>query len=279
MSIIARRHVETREVLSEIRTIVFASYDAYMAHRGDGEFLQPIPLTEDVSARLTENYRSLRKGASHQHIRDEILSSARLDICPYCSVTNVDGVDHVLPVALYPEFSVLAHNLVPSCERCNRSKGLTCFAKDGTNLLHPYFEAFPADEMLRAHVLVAKGSVTWHFTLSRFAGMNARAFVAIRNMFEVLELEDLYRQVSVVDVMDRVQSMAGQYEAGGSGQVREYLRREAESARMRGGNNYWKTAILLALAENDEFCNGGFRYLLPEQRDPASGPCPTERMG
>ena len=40
-----------------------------------------------------------------------------------------------------------------------------------------------------------------------------------------------------------------------------YLRMEAESSRKRRGENYWKTAILRALANSDEFCGGGYRQL------------------
>jgi len=264
-SIVAQRQVAARDVLHGVQAVVLAAYDAYITHQGNGEIIQPIPLSEDESDRLAENYRLLDKHASHQHIRDEILACARFDMCPYCSVTTVDEIDHVLPKSVYPEFSVLAQNLVPSCGRCNSSKGATCFVSNGTSFPHPYFDQIPAGKILHADVAVSHHAVTWSFFLIRLPGMDERSFAAMQSMFEVLELEELYRQVSVVEVMDRAQAMGDQHGAGGAALVREYLQREAESARNRGGDNYWKTAILSGLAANQEFCAGGFRYLLHGQ--------------
>ena len=244
---------------------MLAAYDAYIRNQGNGEVIQPIPLSDEESDRLAENYRLLDTNASHQHMRNEVLACARFGMCPYCSVRTVDELDHVLPKSVYPEFSVLAQNLVPSCGRCNSSKGSTCFVSDGKSFAHPYFDQIPAGRMLHVDVTVSHETVTWSFSLTLLPGMDERLFAAMQSMFEVMELEELYGQVSVVEVMDRAQAMDDQHDAGGPALVREYLQREAESARRRGGDNYWKTAILSGLAANHEFCAGGFRYLLHGQ--------------
>ena len=259
-----RREPSSREALFGVRDIIIGAYTAYIMCEGDGAAIWPIPLSGELASLLAGNFRLLEKGASHQHIRDEVLSSARFDICPYCSATPVDTIDHMLPVALYPEFSVLAQNLIPCCGRCNRSKGPTCFVNDGKDLFHPYFQKVPAGQMLRAYVEIVDRFVTWSFAIEDLPGMDGHAFARMRNLFEILELDELYRQVSVPDVIDRLQSMEIQHQAGGTEQVRLYLQLEAESARVRRGENYWKTAILVALAASSEFCAGGFRYLLRE---------------
>ena len=41
------------------------------------------------------NFRFLDKGRSHEAIRDEILSLARFDTCPYCNYSIVDELDHL----------------------------------------------------------------------------------------------------------------------------------------------------------------------------------------
>lgn len=261
-SIVAQRRLAAREVLHGVQAAVLAAYGAYITSQGNGEVIQPIPLSNDEPDRLAENYRLLDKNASHQHIRDEVLACARFDMCPYCSVTTVDEIDHVLPKSVYPEFSVLAQNLVPSCGRCNSSKASTCFVSDGKSFPHPYLYHIPDGKILHADVAVSRGTVTWSFSLIWLPGMDERLFAAMQSMFEVLELEERYGQVSVVEVVDRAQAMDDQHDAGGPALVREYLQREAQSARRRGGENYWKTAILSGLAANQEFCAGGFRYFL-----------------
>jgi hypothetical protein len=50
----------------------------------------------------------------------ESLPAADADLCPYCSLDTNPDLDHFLPKAVFPEFSLHARNLVPICTPCNR---------------------------------------------------------------------------------------------------------------------------------------------------------------
>lgn len=77
-----------------------------------------------------------------RNVYDELMASVPLNKCPYCGLSQVATLDHVLSKARYPVFSTLPHNLVPTCGECNHSKGGAVATVENMGL-HPYFE--PAD--------------------------------------------------------------------------------------------------------------------------------------
>ncbi|MDF0607209.1 HNH endonuclease [Neisseriaceae bacterium TC5R-5] len=70
---------------------------------------------------------------------DSLRGLAPLGICPFCGIGQVSTLDHFLPKAYYPEFSILPINLIPACADCNKNKGAQKI-EEHTQTLHPYFE-------------------------------------------------------------------------------------------------------------------------------------------
>ncbi len=260
-SIVARRNNDAAVLLNRNRGDIATAYGAYLIQSGNGTLLPPIDIGEDVAEELKANFRLLDKGSSYSFLRDEILSSAHLDACPYCNFTNVDTIDHSLPRAVYPEFSALAQNLVPSCGPCNRKKGENCFHSSGLNLMHPYFVGMPGEPILFADVLVTEAQVTWQFYLQRNSSISGTDFDSIANLFNLLGLATFYYRISVGDIIDRKGHLEALHLAGGAVEVERYLHLEAESSRKSRGENYWKTALLRACARCSEFCDEGFRRI------------------
>ena len=260
-NIVARRHRTVRVLLKKVRDDVAQAYGEYLCHSGNGALLNPMNAGPAAACELKKNFRLLDKGGSNEAIRNEILSSSQFDACPYCNYATVDSLDHALPSAVYPEFAVLAQNLVPACTRCNRRKGQACFRSSGGNLMHPYFVRIPEDPILFASVDVDNRGVTWEFYLRENANIDNSDFESIENLFLLLDLAGLYRDMSVGDIMDRVGNLDVLHQAGGTANVEKYFQMEAESARKSRGENYWKTAILRALAGSRAFCDGGYRKL------------------
>ena len=74
-------------------------------------------------------------------IYDSIMTAAN-EKCPFCGgVGRPRNLDHYLPKAHFPEFSVLPINLIPSCRDCNMDgKGETFATSEGKQVLHPYLD-------------------------------------------------------------------------------------------------------------------------------------------
>jgi len=62
--------------------------------------------------------------------------------CPFCGgIGQTATLDHFLPKANFPLYSVLPSNLVPCCRDCNTGKSSSFSAVVGEQPLHPYFDA------------------------------------------------------------------------------------------------------------------------------------------
>tara|TARA_R110000868_G_scaffold138329_1_gene352292 strand:+ start:14366 stop:15208 length:843 start_codon:yes stop_codon:yes gene_type:complete len=89
---------------------------------------------------LYNNYfRTKTKPA--RYLYDEILSSAN-EKCPFCGgIGRPRNLDHFVPKAGAPQFSILPLNLVPSCRDCNMDGKGDRFAETAEKqFIHPYLD-------------------------------------------------------------------------------------------------------------------------------------------
>ncbi|WP_318459451.1 HNH endonuclease [Photobacterium leiognathi] len=85
-------------------------------------------------------------------------------LCPLCGIGSVSTLDHYLPKARYPLYSVHPANLVPACMDCNKGKGSSVFNSNTEEPLHPYFvsQHFIDEHWITAEI-VETIPVTAHF--------------------------------------------------------------------------------------------------------------------
>lgn len=76
-----------------------------------------------------------------RRIYDALMAAAN-EKCPFCGgIGRPRNLDHYLPKAHYPQFSVLPVNLVPSCRDCNMDgKGEDFATTEEEQVLHPYLD-------------------------------------------------------------------------------------------------------------------------------------------
>jgi hypothetical protein len=74
-------------------------------------------------------------------IYSALMASAN-EKCPFCGgIGRPRNLDHYLPKAHYPQFSILPINLVPSCRDCNMDgKGSFIATSESEQVLHPYLD-------------------------------------------------------------------------------------------------------------------------------------------
>ena len=74
-------------------------------------------------------------------IYDVLLVSAK-EKCPFCGgIGRPRNLDHYLPKAHFPQFSVLPKNLIPSCRDCNMDgKGQGFAASADKQIIHPFLD-------------------------------------------------------------------------------------------------------------------------------------------
>jgi hypothetical protein len=72
----------------------------------------------------------------------EALLNAAKEKCPFCGgIGTARNLDHFLPKAHFPQFSILPHNLVPACRDCNMDGKSNDFATSAENqIIQPYVD-------------------------------------------------------------------------------------------------------------------------------------------
>ncbi|MEV6827431.1 hypothetical protein [Amycolatopsis sp. NPDC051102] len=260
-----RRSIHAKKYLSAARNQVIDAYAAYDSIAGHPKDLTPLPLEEDTRKALRGNYENTYQDGRLAPLRAELLAGAAYELCPMCGRNPVAELDHYLPKDKYPEFSILAFNLIPVCGRCNRAKSNLITGNRGY-LFHAYYDKVPHSPTL----LVANLNVTPISTLVTFEVNKKLPQQLYRDacfQFNTLKLADLYVGASIPELVERIDLYRQYHESGvGATGVAYDASRHAKHLRKEFGAHYWKAALYDAVASSYDYCNGGFR-LLANRRD------------
>ncbi|MCW0506937.1 HNH endonuclease [Aeromonas piscicola] len=158
-----------------------------------------------LDALYTGNLRNLKKPA--RMIYDRLLASAN-ERCPFCGdIGKSENIDHFLPIAHFPQLSVLPLNLVPSCRDCNMGeKGDYYATTAGDQILHPYLDmdcfysqqwVFASYVILDVEDPITPGAVIYT--------------AAPPDTWELIDAQRAYKHFSAFDLARRYSSNAGEH--------------------------------------------------------------------
>lgn len=202
----------------------------------------------------------LQKGKAGRKYYDKLLNSAPLGKCPLCGFGQASTLDHFLPKARYPAYSVLPCNLVPACSDCNKSKGASVLTED-TQPPHLYFEdsRFEKEPWIYAEVIQTV-PVSIRYYTSTPAGWTDSLKVRAVNHFDELNLEKRFGVEAAAElsgmsaILESLDTLEGR---------KKHLERFA-SVERRDRTNTWKAALYEALAESEWYQQQGFKnYIIP----------------
>lgn len=192
-------------------------------------------------------------------IYDVLRGSSPQGICPLCGQRVVMTLDHYLPKANFPVFSVVPYNLVPACSDCNKIKLNEVPQHANQQTLHPYYDDVTNEQWIYAEVieddLVAirffvQSPVTWDQVLKD----------RVSHHFDILKLGELYAAQAGTELANIRYRLNELHNAAGAETVSEHLQEEAVS-RQRAHVNSWQTAMYQAISFSEWFCDGGFRNI------------------
>lgn len=218
------------------------------------------PLTKAKLVNLYKgNLRNKEKPA--RRIYESLLASTN-EKCPFCGdIGQPRNLDHFLPLAYFPQFSVMPINLIPACRDCNMGEKGDDFALNASDqILHPYLDRdlFFNQQWVHARYVneddgameyfvhppeewedVDKQRVIKHFNdfdLARRYGVEAG-----KHLSELIDQRDaFYTELSGVLPDDRLISAFKQI---------------TFSSLIEGATfiNHWKKIMYIALSESQEF--------------------------
>lgn len=190
-----------------------------------------------------------------RYFYDKVRASSLNNICPFCGVKTVKAVDHYLPKSLYPIFSVVPINLLPSCSDCNKLKDDYIPTLHDEELLNPYFDDLSHEIWLKCRVV--NPFPKYEFYVDAPANWNVQLINRVENHLKVLDLKELFALQCVSEYSGSLLYFKNTFNKKGEIGLREFLFGMYES-NADDMKNHWKTAFYKGLFENSDFCQGRF---------------------
>lgn len=200
--------------------------------------------------------RMAKKKAPGRRYYDEIKESSPFNICPLCGHRTVEQLDHYLPKSKFPSLVVLPINLIPSCEKCNKTKLDDVPSNAEEQTLHPYYDDVTGHQWLFSEVRETSPA-SFRFFVRDVVAFDDELNKRIKYHFNTLELNVLYASQTGAFISDIRYRLIDLHTKAGMDEVRSYLREEEET-RKKNNINSWQRAMFQVLADSDWFCDGGF---------------------
>lgn len=197
-----------------------------------------------------------KKGHIAREIYDEILFSAPNEKCPYCNHRIADTIDHFLPKANFPVYSISPINLLPACTQCNKGKLNSIPTQPSEQTLHPYFDNIEEYNWLECEISNLP-NIIFNFKPRRIFEEGNINNNRIFNHFKFYNLNELYKSNACTEFANIKLQITKTYNNKGTEELKDFLL-EAYLSRKETDINSWQTAFYKALYESDDFVNGKF---------------------
>lgn len=202
------------------------------------------------------------KGAARKKY-DGIKLLAR-DECPYCGgcgeLVDEEGIgtlDHFLPKARFPVFSILPTNLVPACATCNTGMGSSFPDTPEFQPLHPYFDAPHFFEEKWTSVSVSEEDpVMVTFEVNPPVAWSALDRRRVEEHFRCCKLRGRYRTKVASDLSSLIEQRKTVHRNLGPEAFREILKTVADNEALP--INGWKRSLYHGLVDSEWFCTHDF---------------------
>lgn len=212
------------------------------------------PITKSQLKDLYTQYFSAKEKPARKYY-DQIKLSAPQNICPYCNIGEVKTLDHYLPKAKFPVFSIYHNNLVPACRDCQSEK-MTDYANSHTSqTLHPYYDH--ADYFFTKWLFADVSEETWpsvRFRATPPPHLIEPVKQRIQAHFSDYNLADRYgvqAGPALSDLFFILKTMRGKSQL-----IHDHL--QGTAAAMREAHiNSWRAALYEALGNCAWYCQEG----------------------
>lgn len=205
----------------------------------------------DMKGLYEEQFVDRKKG---RRIYDKIMLLAPLSICPFCGFGTVATLDHYLPKAPFPTFSVLPYNLVPCCFDCNKGKAAGHARTQNEQTIHPYYDDYSNEQWLYASI-VQTNPVSIRFYVNPPSTWNPVDQDRVKAHFIDFDLEKRF-SIKAATEFANLREEFKLYSSTPS-QIKEALTKKAR-AQLSRYKNSWESAFYQALSNNNWYQTRGY---------------------
>ncbi|RDI11265.1 HNH endonuclease [Flavobacterium sp. AG291] len=225
--------------------------------------LHTIPQNVQISAIANETAlkklytdKLSKKGQLAREIYDDIMILAPNEKCPYCNHRPADTLDHFLPKANFPIYSITPINLLPACTQCNKGKLGSIPTRASEHTLHPYFDNIEDIQWLECIIVQVK-KIKFEFRVKHLPRTDVMLRRRMEHHFASYGLNELYKSQASSEYMNIESHLKRIFNNKGKEELREFLF-EAYLSRAEVDINSWQTALYKALHDNEDFIEGKF---------------------
>ena len=221
-------------------------YDTQGGHVTDYQ-LSSIPAK--VANNIKSHYTDTNSKKPLEYIREDLFDG--VSRCPYCSIGQVNTLDHYMPKDNYPAMSLCRLNLVPICWECNHTKG----TKSYKEFIHPYYKNLPTKTIfLQANITVHLNQIIIDFYFDKAAVNNLPLYDELCKHWKNLKMNERLSKAAIDYIHNEIID-----DYSDDNQCIESIRAQLKRKEKKYGPNDWRTAILRALlsviqgSEKDNF--------------------------
>jgi 5-methylcytosine-specific restriction endonuclease McrA len=249
------KYGDRRVRLNDLNPTIQDRYLEYEQNSGDLISIDTRSFSNDEKNDLLHCYET--ETAPLIELKAQIRKVQKGGICQYCGFGEATTFDHFLPKGFFPELCVLPINLIPCCSDCNSKKGSRW--KDDNNLLflNLYYDQLPSDKIYLFATIDYDKSTTpttpiVNFTLHFNENNTFSLEEVVQSHYQLLNLFERYKYIANEFVSEKYYELASCNDVDSS-MIRDELIKAGRRLRKQYGCNYWKSAILDALAQSEDF--------------------------
>lgn len=213
-------------------------------------------LTKEQLTNLYSTYM-VRSSGSARGRYDEILVAAN-GKCPFCGgIGHAKTLDHYLPKANFPLYSVIPTNLVPCCRDCNSGKSNAFPTNVDSQTLHPYLDAehFFNQKWTFATVIPTE-PISVQFEVRPPLDWSAVDRQRVASHFQEYELASRYSIESATEIASLIYLRKTTFRGYSAVGFREYLAEQGQNPSTP--INGWRRTLYFALAVTEWFCEAEY---------------------
>lgn len=224
------------------------------------------PFRAKYGSKLRSAYKKTYENKPLYWLRSLLLAAAG-NRCPSCGGARPVQLDHHLAQTPFPEFAIFPLNLVAMCGPCNQRKSDSTGKTIATAFIHPYLDQIPAVTFLNPTVTRNNGSysVSFEFTAAAIpdavlANRMARQLKRVDfNKALLPEVGELLNELALRIEREIVEPNGGVIDQP---LIEAYLNANADRIEEQHRVGFWQAVMSRALANDVDFCSGGYRDLL-----------------
>ncbi|MDI3236475.1 hypothetical protein QK289_15795 [Exiguobacterium antarcticum] len=256
---------DKQKILGDRQDYVFERYAYYETMKLSLENItQSEILDEEEKSAFLSCYSRNKDGYLEGTVVTEIIENQSLEhreYCPYCGLDKPRTIDHYLPKAIFPEFSIFPLNLIPCCNYCNQKKGEVWLNGANRKFLNFYTDEIPKDVQFLFAELEYKDeelapSIT--FKVENRNSIDASLFDLITSHYQNLDLPNQISDRSVQKISyihTKIMLKPEELET-----IKESLVMDYETHVENFGLNHWETILIKSIIENRLFFEKALEY-------------------